>query len=229
MRLPARGRSHARTPARVPQCCTQSLASLAAFQPLAGDGPRPHARSVHATERRVSSASGSALADRAALPCCREGGGAPQPARPPRSADKGIIAAQARWLFQQLVIAIDYCHRKGIVNRDLKLENTLLHWHPGRSWPTLKLCDFGYSKNEATQARFWVLRSYMVRKSGRAGSSVVLKSAIRRTRRRRHVVLILCCLQRCLCRAVMLAFLEKSLLVAERQPAGQARPDVRCS
>ncbi len=32
----------------------------------------------------------------------------------------------ARWFFQQLVIGLDYCHRKGVVNRDIKLENTLL-------------------------------------------------------------------------------------------------------
>lgn len=28
----------------------------------------------------------------------------------------------ARWFFQQLVIGLDYCHRKGVVNRDIKLE-----------------------------------------------------------------------------------------------------------
>jgi len=33
----------------------------------------------------------------------------------------------ARWFFQQLAIAVDYCHRKGVANRDIKLENTLLH------------------------------------------------------------------------------------------------------
>jgi serine/threonine-protein kinase SRK2 len=38
---------------------------------------------------------------------------------------------QARYIFQQLVIAVDYCHQKHISNRDLKLENTLLHWEQG--------------------------------------------------------------------------------------------------
>jgi serine/threonine-protein kinase SRK2 len=34
--------------------------------------------------------------------------------------------AVARWFFQQLVVGVDYCHRKGVANRDIKLENTLL-------------------------------------------------------------------------------------------------------
>lgn len=33
----------------------------------------------------------------------------------------------------------------GVVNRDIKLENTLLD---GGRRPLLKICDFGYSKNE---------------------------------------------------------------------------------
>ena len=33
----------------------------------------------------------------------------------------------------------------GVVNRDIKLENTLLD---GGKRPLLKICDFGYSKNE---------------------------------------------------------------------------------
>ncbi len=32
----------------------------------------------------------------------------------------------ARWFFQQLILGIDYCHKKGVANRDVKLENTLL-------------------------------------------------------------------------------------------------------
>ena len=38
---------------------------------------------------------------------------------------------------------------QGVVNRDMKLENTLLHTN-GRTLPKplIKLCDFGYSKHE---------------------------------------------------------------------------------
>ena len=52
---------------------------------------------------------------------------------------------QARWLFQQLCIGLQYCHALGVANRDLKLENLLLDGgDEGR--PLLKICDFGYSK-----------------------------------------------------------------------------------
>jgi serine/threonine-protein kinase SRK2 len=37
-----------------------------------------------------------------------------------------LMEAVARWFFQQLVVGVDYCHRKGVANRDIKLENTLL-------------------------------------------------------------------------------------------------------
>ena len=33
----------------------------------------------------------------------------------------GLPENQARWLFQQLMVAVDYCHRLGIVNRDIKV------------------------------------------------------------------------------------------------------------
>ena len=57
----------------------------------------------------------------------------------------GFTEAEARWFFQQLVLGLDYCHRMGVMNRDIKLENTLLD---GSLWPVLKICDFGFSKHE---------------------------------------------------------------------------------
>lgn len=51
-----------------------------------------------------------------------------------------------RWFFQQLMVAVDYCHRKGVACRDIKLENILLG--RGEMLPILKLCDFGYSKHD---------------------------------------------------------------------------------
>jgi len=61
----------------------------------------------------------------------------------------GLKEDEARWFFQQLIVAIDYCHRMGVANRDIKLENTLLD---GSVRPLLKICDFGYSKNEKYQS-----------------------------------------------------------------------------
>lgn len=60
----------------------------------------------------------------------------------------------ARWLFQQLVFAVDYCHRKGIANRDIKLDNLLLDMsiHGTPQYPILKVCDWGYAKSEYHQS-----------------------------------------------------------------------------
>jgi serine/threonine-protein kinase SRK2 len=60
--------------------------------------------------------------------------------------------AVARWFFQQLVIGVDYCHKRGVANRDIKLENTLLQVVKGLPLPLLKICDFGYSKADFKSA-----------------------------------------------------------------------------
>ena len=57
----------------------------------------------------------------------------------------------ARELFSQAAAAVHYCHRKGIVHRDIKLDNMLLDVgnsgsKNGKGNVTLKLCDFGVSK-----------------------------------------------------------------------------------
>ncbi|CAK0781377.1 hypothetical protein CVIRNUC_005358 [Coccomyxa viridis] len=55
----------------------------------------------------------------------------------------GLKEEDARWFFQQLMVGLDYCHRMGVVNRDIKLENTLLDASPK---PLVKITDFGYCK-----------------------------------------------------------------------------------
>ena len=47
----------------------------------------------------------------------------------------------AKFFFKQLIDALIYCHKKGVVHRDIKLDNILLD-HLGN----LKLCDFGVSR-----------------------------------------------------------------------------------
>lgn len=55
--------------------------------------------------------------------------------------EQGLSEDKARHYFQQIVLAIDYCHKLHIVHRDLKLENVIFF----RSLDVAKLTDFGLS------------------------------------------------------------------------------------
>lgn len=58
----------------------------------------------------------------------------------------GLDEETARWFFQQLILAVDFSHQMGVVNRDIKLENILLSsTKDGKRM--LKLSDFGFSKD----------------------------------------------------------------------------------
>jgi len=46
---------------------------------------------------------------------------------------------------------LEFCHELGIANRDIKLENLLLD--DALPLPHVKICDFGYSKNEYVDSR----------------------------------------------------------------------------
>jgi len=59
--------------------------------------------------------------------------------------NKGLPEPEARWFFQQLIVGLDYCHKMGVANRDIKLENTLLDGSPK---PLVKITDFGYCKSD---------------------------------------------------------------------------------
>ena len=49
-----------------------------------------------------------------------------------------------RPLFQQLILALAFCHAKGVSNRSITLESLLLSSPQGKSRvPTVKLWDFG--------------------------------------------------------------------------------------
>lgn len=56
---------------------------------------------------------------------------------------------EARRLFQQILSAVDYCHRHMVVHRDLKPENVLLD-----AQMNAKIADFGML---AVFAQSWVV------------------------------------------------------------------------
>jgi serine/threonine protein kinase len=47
----------------------------------------------------------------------------------------------AKYVFKQVVEGLNYCHSKGIVHRDMKLDNLLFD-----EQGVVKICDFGVSK-----------------------------------------------------------------------------------
>lgn len=52
----------------------------------------------------------------------------------------------ARYFFQHLITAVEYCHANGVVHRDIKHENTLVSLQTfggGRDFLVLKVSDFG--------------------------------------------------------------------------------------
>jgi len=67
-----------------------------------------------------------------------------------RVCDAGnFTESEARFYFQQLVSGVRYCHRQRVFHRDLKLENALISEGADKRRPSLKICDFGYSKSTA--------------------------------------------------------------------------------
>eukprot|EP00210_Caulerpa_lentillifera_P004275 g4078.t1 len=63
-----------------------------------------------------------------------------------------LCESDARTLYQQLIIAVDYCHKRHVSSRDIKCENLLLHFMDRSTrCPLLKLCDFGYSCRRLVQ------------------------------------------------------------------------------
>ena len=60
---------------------------------------------------------------------------------------QGDVEARVRPLFQQLILALAFCHAKGVSNRSITLETILLGRPPagGSRHPVLKLWDFEYA------------------------------------------------------------------------------------
>ena len=56
---------------------------------------------------------------------------------------------RAKRIFKQIMTALQYCHRKSITHRDIKLENILVNEIEGNHYH-IKISDFGLSAFEET-------------------------------------------------------------------------------
>ena len=54
--------------------------------------------------------------------------------------EKSLIDEEVRFIFKQVCQAVNYCHSKNIVHRDIKMENILID-----EQRQIKLIDFGFS------------------------------------------------------------------------------------
>jgi serine/threonine protein kinase len=55
----------------------------------------------------------------------------------------------AQYVFKQIISGVEYCHKQGVVHRDLKLENLLLTATPPQ---VVKIADFGVSKDTSVNS-----------------------------------------------------------------------------
>lgn len=63
----------------------------------------------------------------------------------------------ARWYFQQIICGVEYCHRQGVLNRDISPDNILVSElagapgdNAGVGVRNAVLCDFGFSRHESS-------------------------------------------------------------------------------
>ena len=46
-------------------------------------------------------------------------------------------------IFRQVALAVDYCHSRGVMHRDIKMENFLIDFNENTGHVTVELTDFG--------------------------------------------------------------------------------------
>ena len=63
----------------------------------------------------------------------------------------GLPEDAARYLFQQVLLTVRFCHRLNIRIRNIDLENFLVFWKDGK--PIVKIANLGFAKDVETEVR----------------------------------------------------------------------------